>query len=155
VVGVCRGPLGSPSATDLRSRAKLDSIVTVVDAKHLAASLEDSHETAEQIAFADTILINKVDLVPADELAEIEARIRALNPTVVIHRTERCLVPNNELLDQRAFDLDRILAVEPNFLGEDDHQHDDAISSVALRQEGLIDINNFNIWISALLRTRG
>ena len=155
MVGVCRGPLGSPSATDLRSRAKLDSIVTVVDAKHLAASLEDSHETAEQIAFADTILINKVDLVPADELAEIEARIRVLNPTVVIHRTERCLVPNNELLDQRAFDLDRILAVEPNFLGEDDHQHDDAISSVALRQEGLIDINNFNIWISALLRTRG
>ena len=155
MVGVCRGPLGSPSATDLRSRAKLDSIVTVVDAKHLAASLEDSHETAEQIAFADTILINKVDLVPADELAEIEARIRVLNPTVVIHRTERCLVPNNELLGQRAFDLDRILAVEPNFLGEDDHQHDDAISSVALRQEGLIDINNFNIWISALLRTRG
>ena len=67
------------SATDLRSRAKLDSIVAVVDTKHLAW-LEDSHETAEQIAFADTILINKVDLVPADGLTEIEARIRALNP---------------------------------------------------------------------------
>jgi G3E family GTPase len=73
----------------------------------------------------------------------------------VIHRTERCLGPIDELLDQRAFDLDRILAVEPNFLGEDDHQHDDAITSVALRQEGAIDINNFNTWISALLRTRG
>src|ERR1700761_391616 len=140
---------------EVRAKAKLDSIVTVVDAKHLAARLEDSHETAEQIAFADTILINKVDLVSADELAQIEARIRALNPTAVIHRTERCLVPIDDLLDQRAFDLDRILAVEPNFLGEDDHQHGDAITSVALRQDGAIDINKFNAWISALLRTRG
>jgi G3E family GTPase len=140
---------------EVRAKAKLDSIVTVVDAKHLALRLEDSHETAEQIAFADTILINKVDLVSADELAQIESRIRALNPTAVLHRTERCLVPIDDLLDQRAFDLDRILAVEPNFLGEDDHQHDDAITSVALRQDGAIDINKFNAWISALLRTRG
>lgn len=85
----------------------------------------------------------------------IGSRIRALNPTAVIHRTERCLVPIDDLLDQRAFDLDRILAVEPNFLGEDDHQHDDAITSVALRQASAIDINKFNAWISALLRTRG
>jgi G3E family GTPase len=76
---------------EVRARAKLDSIVTVVDAKHLAARLEDSHETAEQIAFADTILVNKVDLVAADELAQIESRIRALNPTTVnpSHRTLR------------------------------------------------------------------
>ncbi|MBO0735223.1 MAG: GTP-binding protein, partial [Alphaproteobacteria bacterium] len=140
---------------EVRAKAKLDSIVTVVDAKHLAARLEDSHETAEQIAFADTILINKIDLVPGDAIAEIESRIRALNPTAVIHRTERCLISIDDLLDQRAFDLDRILAVEPNFLAEDDHQHDDAITSVALRQDGAIDINKFSPWISALLRTRG
>jgi G3E family GTPase len=84
----------------------------------------------------------------------LEARIRALNPTAVIHWTERCAVPVDELLDQRAFDLDRILAVEPNFLAEDDHQHDDAIISVALREDQPIDINKFNAWISAVLRTR-
>jgi G3E family GTPase len=140
---------------EVRAKAKLDSIVTVVDAKHLIARLEDSHETAEQIAFADTILLNKVDLVPYDEVTRLESRIRALNPTAVIHWTERCAVPVDELLDQRAFDLDRVLAVEPNFLGEDDHQHDDAITSVALREDRPIDINKFNRWISALLRTRG
>ncbi len=82
----------------MRAHAKLDSIVTVVDAKHLTARLDDSHETAEQIAFADTIFINKIDLVPTDALAQIELRIRSINPTAVIHRTERCVVPIDDLL---------------------------------------------------------
>jgi G3E family GTPase len=140
---------------DVRRRAKLDSIVTVVDAKHLAARLDDSHEAAEQIAFADTILLNKTDLVDAAELAQVEARIRAINPTALIHRTERCSLAIDRILDRRAFDLDRILAVEPAFLSEDDHQHDDAVTSVALRETRPIDPIKFDEWIRALLRTRG
>jgi G3E family GTPase len=140
---------------EVRQRARLDSIVTVVDAKNLMARLDDSHEAAEQVAFADTILLNKTDLVPADELARVEARIRAINPTAVIHRTERCALPVDAVLGRRAFDLDRILEIEPNFLGEDDHQHDDAITSVALKEERPIDVNKFNTWIGSLLRTRG
>jgi G3E family GTPase len=140
---------------DVRARARLDSIVTVVDAMHLAARLADSHEAAEQIAFADTILLNKADLVSADALAEIESRIRAMNPTAVIHRTTRCALPITEVLERSAFDLDRILAVEPNFLGEDDHQHDDTIASVSIREEQPIDLKRFDSWMSALLRTRG
>ena len=140
---------------EVRDRAKLDSIVTVVDAKHLAARLEDSHEAAEQIAFADTVLLNKVDLVSPAELARTEARIRAINPTAVIHHTERCGLNIDKVLDRRAFDLDRILAIEPNFLGEDDHQHDDAITSVSLKEDRAIDINKFNDWIRQLLRNRG
>jgi G3E family GTPase len=140
---------------DVRRRAKLDSIVTVVDAKNLMARLDDSHEAAEQVAFADTILLNKTDLVPSDELARVEARIRAINPTAAIHRTERCALPIDAVLGRRAFDLDRILEIEPNFLGEDDHEHDDAITSVALKEERQIDVNKFNAWIGSLLRTRG
>jgi G3E family GTPase len=140
---------------EVRERARLDSIVTVVDAKNLMARLDDSHEAAEQIAFADTILLNKTDLVPSDELARVEARVRAINPTAVIHRTERCALPTDAVLGRRAFDLDRILEIEPNFLGEDDHQHDDAITSVALKEERPIDVNKFNAWIGNLLRTRG
>ncbi|MET1026408.1 MAG: GTP-binding protein [Dongiaceae bacterium] len=140
---------------EVQEKAKLDSIVTVADAKNLVARLEDSHEAAEQIAFADIILLNKVDLVSAEDLAQLERRIRAINPTAVIHRTERCDIPVEEVLDRGAFDLDRILLVEPAFLTEDDHEHDDAVSSIALKADHPIDINRFNAWISSLLRTSG
>jgi G3E family GTPase len=140
---------------EVRSVAKLDSIVTVVDAKNVVARLDDSHEAAEQIAFADIILLNKSDLVPADELAALEARLRAINPTAIIHRTERCAIAPTEILDRRAFDLDRILAIEPDFLGEDAHEHDDAVTSVALRETRPIDVNRFNQWIGTLLREKG
>ena len=140
---------------EVKAVAKLDSIVTVVDAKNVMARLDDSHEAAEQIAFADVILLNKADLVPADELAALEGRLRAMNPTAVIHRTERCEIAPTEILDRRAFDLDRILAIEPDFLGEDAHEHDDAVTSVALRETRPIDVNKFNQWIGTLLRERG
>jgi G3E family GTPase len=140
---------------EVRAVAKLDSIVTVVDAKNVLARLDDSHEAAEQIAFADVILLNKADLVPAAKLATLEARLRAINPTAIIHRTERCAVSPTDILDRRAFDLDRILAIEPDFLGEDAHEHDDAVTSVALRETRPIDVNKFNMWIGTLLREKG
>jgi G3E family GTPase len=140
---------------EVRERTTLDSIVTVVDAKNLLARLEDSHEAAEQVAFADTILLNKVDLVPGEGLARVEARVRAINPTATIHRTERCEIPVDAILGRRAFELDRILTIEPNFLGEDDHQHDDAISSVSLSELRPLDMAKFDAWMGALLRERG
>ena len=140
---------------EVREVAKLDSIVTVVDAKNVLARLDDSHEAAEQIAFADVILLNKADLVPADELAALEERLRAINQTAVIHRTERCVIPPTDILDRRAFDLDRILAIEPDFLADDAHEHDDAVTSVALRETHPLDVNKFNDWIGTLLREKG
>ena len=140
---------------EVKAIAKLDSIVTVVDAKNVLARLDDSHEAAEQIAFADVILLNKADLVPAGELEALEARLRAINPTAVIHNTERCVIAPDEILDRRAFDLDRILAIEPDFLGEDAHEHDDAVTSVALRETRPIDGQRFQQWIGTLLREKG
>jgi G3E family GTPase len=100
---------------EVRERAALDSIVTVVDAKNLMARLNDSHEAAEQVAFADTILLNKTDLVTGEELARVEARIRAINPTATIHRTRRCEIPVDAILGRHSFDLNHILTIEPNF----------------------------------------
>jgi len=65
---------------DVKRTTKLDAIVTVVDAKHLPARLADSTEAQEQIAFADIIVLNKMDLVTEAEAAEVEKRIRAINP---------------------------------------------------------------------------
>src|SRR5579871_5130966 len=88
---------------DVRAKAKLDAVVTVADAKHLVARLGDAPEAEEQIGFADVILLNKTDLVGADELRDVERRIRAINPHAIIHRTERCAIPLDKVLDRGAF----------------------------------------------------
>src|SRR5215218_9103435 len=105
-------------------KAKLDAVVTVADAKWLRDRLKDAPEAKNQIAFADVILVNKTDLVQADELREVESRIRGINPYAKLHRTQRAQIPLNEVLDRKAFDLERILDLEPDFLKEDDHAHD-------------------------------
>jgi G3E family GTPase len=112
---------------EVKAKAKLDAVVTVADAKHLTARLADSPEAQEQIGFADVILLNKTDLVSAAELAEVERKIRAINPHAVIHRTERCAIAIDKILDRGAFDLDRILTLDPDFLegGHHDHHHHD------------------------------
>src|ERR1700757_3733392 len=104
-------------------KTKLDAVIPVADAKWLNERLKDAPEAKNQIAFADVILINKTDLVSAAELSEIEARIRGINPYAKLHRTERAKVPLDAVLGRNAFDLDRILDLEPDFLGADDHDH--------------------------------
>jgi len=108
------------------NKTKLDAVVTVADAKWLRDRLKDAPEAKNQIAFADVILINKTDLVSDAELREVEARIRAINPYAKLHRTQRAQIPLGEVLDRKAFDLERILDIEPEFLnaGEHDHGHD-------------------------------
>ncbi|MFX6182711.1 GTP-binding protein, partial [Acinetobacter baumannii] len=85
------------------------------DAKWLSDRLKDAPEAKNQIAFADVIVLNKTDLVSKAELAEVEARIRAINPYAKLHRTERCQVAIADVLERGAFDLDRILEIEPEF----------------------------------------
>jgi G3E family GTPase len=105
-------------------KTRLDAVVTVADAKWLNERLKDAPEAKNQIAFADVILINKTDLVSADELAEVEARIRGINPYAKLHKTVRGQIPLDAVLGRNAFDLDRILDLEPAFLEGDDHDHD-------------------------------
>src|SRR5512139_1477328 len=109
---------------DVKDAATLDAVVTVADAKWLSDRLKDAPEAKTQIAFADVMILNKTDLVSRPELAEVEARIRAINPYARLHRSERCQVALADVLDRGAFDLDRILEIEPAFLDADDHDHD-------------------------------
>jgi G3E family GTPase len=139
----------------VRSKTRLDAIVTVVDAKHLPQRLDDSAEAEDQIAFADVIVLNKTDLVTPDELEAVERRIRAINRFAKIHRAERADVPIAQLLNQGAFDLARVLEREPGFLTEDDHEHNDDIASISFEVERPIDPEKFNAWISQLLAEKG
>ena len=114
---------------DVKAKTRLDSVTTVVDAKHVLLRLSDSKEAAEQIAFADQIVLNKTDLVSEADLRMIEARLRRLNPLAPIHRAQRSDVALDKILGRGGFDLARITDLEPEFLnpahGEEGHVHDD------------------------------
>lgn len=109
---------------DVRAKTELDAVITLVDAKHLPLRLKDSREAEDQIAFADVVLLNKTDLVTPEELAKVEATIRVINPSARIHRTQRSDIDLAKVLDQGAFNLERALENEPDFLKPDDHHHD-------------------------------
>jgi G3E family GTPase len=163
------------------AKTKLDAVVTVADARWLKDRLKDAPEAKNQIAFADVILVNKTDLVSPEELSELEARIRGLNPYARLHRTERANVDINEVLGRNAFDLDRILDIEPNFLEREDHDndhhhghsdhnhgahhhhhgnglkhyHDEDMQSVSLRSDKPLNPDRFFPWIQDLVAKDG
>ena len=109
---------------EVGKKTRLDAVVTVADAKWLKDRLKDAPEAKNQIAFADVILLNKTDLVSEAELQDVEARIRGINPYAKLHRTTRSEIALDQVLDRKAFDLDRILDIEPEFLHGDGHAHD-------------------------------
>jgi G3E family GTPase len=140
----------------VKAKTRLDAIVTVVDAKHLPERLKDSHEAEDQIAFADVIILNKTDLVTPEELEAVEATIRQINRFAVIHRTQRSAVAIDQVLNRGAFDLQRILAFQPDFLsGDDEHEHNEDVTSMSFEVEKPIDPEKFNAWIGVLLQDRG
>jgi G3E family GTPase len=158
---------------DVQDQARLDAVVTVADAKWLADRLRDAPEAKNQIAFADVIILNKMDLVTPEELREVEARIRAINPYAKLHKTSRCAVPLDAVLGRNAFDLDRILEIEPSFLEVDDHDHDhhdhghdhahhglkhyhdEEMQSFSFLIDGEVDPARFMPWINLIVQREG
>ncbi|MFG1214925.1 GTP-binding protein [Xanthobacter flavus] len=108
---------------EVQAKTKLDAVVTVADAKWLSDRLKDAPEAKNQVAFADVILLNKTDLVTGAELDAVEARIRGINPYAKLYRTQKSEIDIAKVLNQGAFDLERVLELEPAFLEEDDHHH--------------------------------
>ncbi|MBD2138499.1 GTP-binding protein [Anabaena sp. FACHB-1237] len=139
---------------DMQEQLSLDAVVTVVDAKHIWQHWE-ADEAQEQIAFADVILLNKIDLVTPEIVDELENRIRGMNAIAKIYRTRNSELEIDALLGVKAFDLDRALEIDPHFLGEDAHEHDDSVYSVALVSEGELNGDKLTDWITELLRTQG
>src|SRR5262249_51310107 len=143
----------------------------------VGGQLDRAEEGVEQIAFADIILLNKTDLVPAAELTAVERRIRALNPTARLYRMQRGDIPLDNILNIGAFDLDRVTEIDPHFLPDHDcddscahhdhdhhhHDHDHAhdhvaasgIGSGSLSTEKLIDPSKLLPWLNALTQARG
>ncbi|WP_332680668.1 CobW family GTP-binding protein, partial [Bosea sp. (in: a-proteobacteria)] len=141
---------------DVGDATKLDAVVTVTDAKWLKDRLKDAPEAKNQIAFADVIILNKTDLVTEAELTEVESAIRAINPYAKLHRTTRCELPIADLLDRNAFDLDRILDIEPDFLEAGHHHHHaEEIRSMSFTIPGDVDPNKFMPWINDLSQAQG
>ena len=141
---------------EVKEKTKLDSITTVVDAKHILLRLKDAREASEQIAFADQIILNKTDLVSAEELKLVERRIRELNPLAPIHRTERCEIDLDTILGRHAFDLQRLLDIEPALLdSEHEHTHESDISSVSLSSTKPLDGDKVTAWLRNLLAEKG
>jgi G3E family GTPase len=165
---------------DVQAHARLDAVVTVADARWLSDRLKDAPEAKNQIAFADVIVLNKTDLVTKPELAEVEARIRAINPYAKLHKTERAQVKLEDVLERGAFDLDRILEIEPEFLeaGDDHdhhdhdhghhhhghdhdhghglkHYHDEDMQSLSLRTSKPLDATKFMPWLQGLVAAEG
>ncbi|MEO0948332.1 MAG: GTP-binding protein [Cyanobacteria bacterium J06641_5] len=139
---------------DLQTKLALDAVVTVVDAKHIWEHWE-SDEVQEQIAFANVLLLNKIDLVEPSQLEDLERRIRDMNALVKIYRTEQCDVDLDRVLGVGAFDLERALEIDPKFLEEDAHEHDESVYSVAFTETGALDFDKLNTWMSNLLQTQG
>ncbi|PTM40773.1 GTP-binding protein [Bosea sp. 124] len=141
---------------DVGDATKLDAVITVTDAKWLKDRLKDAPEAKNQIAFADVIVLNKVDLVTAEELASVEAAIRAINPYAKLHKTTRCDVAIDQLLDRNAFDLDRILDIEPDFLESGHHHHhSDEVRSMSFTIPGDVDPEKFMPWINDVSQAQG
>ena len=83
---------------ELRSALTLDGVVTLIDAKHVLLHIDENSEVKEQIAFADAILLNKVDLVSNSDLDQLEARIHSMNSAAKIHRTQNSIIDMDKVL---------------------------------------------------------
>jgi G3E family GTPase len=139
---------------DLQLQTHLDAVVTVVDAKHIHLHW-DAEEAQEQIAFADRILINKIDLVTPSELDELERKIRGMNAIAKIYRTQSARVDLDAILGIGGFDLSHALTIDPDFLGEEAHEHDESVGSIALVSSGAMNVAKIQEWLSKLLPTQG
>ncbi len=142
-------------ADEVKSSIQLDAFVTLVDAVNIDANLDQSNEAVEQVAFSDIVLINKIDLVDAERLKAVEARIRALNPLAHIHHTRDSRIDLDKVIGVGAFDLVQKLEVDPAFLDEHEHEHDDAVASFVLEESRPIDLNRFSIWLNTIAQARG
>ncbi|MGP4085195.1 CobW family GTP-binding protein [Streptomyces sp. KR55] len=146
---------------EIAAQLRLDAIITLVDAAHVLQHLDEvkpegvENEAVEQIAFADRIVLNKTDLADEETIAEVEARVKAINAPVQILRARNAEVDLKQILDAGAFDLDRVLKDDPSFLTETEHQHDTSVTSVGIELDGEVDDRRLNAWLGNLLRTKG
>lgn len=138
---------------------RMDSIITMVDAKHMNLT-EHRDEAQQQIAFADVLLLSKIDLVQRAERDQLIDKIRQINDVPILP-CEYGRVDLDKIINVGGFDLDRVLEHEPAFLQPDDNHHrhgektDEQIVSVGIVQKGAVDFDQLNRWIQSVLASLG
>jgi G3E family GTPase len=146
---------------EIRSNYRLDAILTVIDSLHTLQHLKEKkpegteNEAVEQVAFADKILLNKIDLVDEQSLQDLQREISSINSTAEHMKATFGRFPLHDLLDIRAFDLDKVLETEPTFLEATEHQHDQSVASVGIDIEGELDLDLLDNWMAYLLGEKG
>jgi G3E family GTPase len=133
----------------------LDSVITLVDAKHGARQLDEFHEAQEQVGFADRILLSKTDLVTDAEAEGLRQRLARINPRAPIKRAHFGETPLDDILDIRGFNLNAILEIEPEFLEEDHHHHHDAVRSFVFRADRPFDGGKLEEFLSSMIQIHG
>ena len=142
--------------------ARLDGIITLVDAKHIIQHLDEEkpegaeNEAVEQVAFADRILLNKIDLATEGELQAVEQRLKGINAFAPIIRSEKSQVSVDQVLGIKAFDLKKTLEMDPEFLDtEGEHEHDDSVTSMSITTSGEVHMLLVNDWVGDVLKNLG
>jgi G3E family GTPase len=133
----------------------LDSVITLVDAKHAPRHLDEFHEAQEQVGFADRILLSKTDLVTDAEAEALRQRLVRMNPRAPIRRAHFGETPLEDILDIRGFNLNAILEVEPEFLAEDHHHHDDDVQAFVFRADRPLDGAKLEEFLSSMIQVYG
>ena len=146
---------------ELKESCRLDAIITMVDAKHALQHLTEvksqgfENEAVEQVAFADRIILNKIDVASQKEQEDVVAEIKKINSAAPIFKATNADINLKEVLDIGAFDLQKVLETDPAFLIDTDHLHDSSISSVGIEISGDLDIEKLNKWLGKLLGEKG
>ena len=147
---------------EIVSKYKLDGIITVADAKHIIQHLDEEkpegveNESVEQIAFADRIMLNKIDLVSEEELEEVESKIKSINRFAPMYHTENSIIDPANLINIGSFDLEKTLEMDPEFLDtESEHEHDDRVTSTSSKFVGALNVNKLERWIGELMQSKG
>jgi len=140
---------------DITDKYLLDAIVTMVDARHAPQQLDEHHEAQEQVGFADRILITKTDVVEAGEVALLRQRLTKMNPRAKIGEARNGVASIDDLLDIRGFNLNAILEIEPDFLTDVDHEHDDDVTSFVFRESRPLDLARIEDFLGTMVQTHG
>jgi len=151
------GPVAQTFFTDeeIGNYYLLDSIITLVDAKHAPKQLDEFHEAQEQVGFADRILMSKTDLVPSTEVEQLSQRIRKMNPRAPIKHVHFGNAPIDEVLDIRGFNLNAILELDPTFLTDIAHEHHDEVESFVFRADKPFDGQKLENFLSGMIQVYG
>jgi G3E family GTPase len=133
----------------------LDSVITLVDAKHAPRQLDEFEEAQEQVGFADRILLSKTDLVAEHEVATLKERLVQINPRAPIKPVHFGQAPIEEILDIRGFNLNAILELDPGFLEDDHHHHADDVASFVFRAAAPFDGLKLEEFLSSMIQVYG